>query len=143
MLSPRWRFGSANSLCPLALRTSRRRNRACTTRVVTISGVQGAGSLRDGRERNVEFDLWAETMLRRSTRADTRTSRKGDRVMQVTDTVIAAMLAAGLSGTAMAQSTPASTSLAGPIQSHWTASGFVGSNFRTTGDATGIADRRA
>jgi len=50
-------------------------------------------------------------------------------------------VAAGLSGTAMAQSTPASTSLAGPIQSHWTASGFVGSNFRTTGDATGIADK--
>jgi hypothetical protein len=50
--------------------------------------------------------------------------------------VITALFAVGLSGTAAAQSAPpaavpvaASAPIAGPVQSHWTVTGFVGSNF--------------
>jgi hypothetical protein len=56
--------------------------------------------------------------------------------MRMSAYVITAMLAAGLPGAAMAQSAPpasvpalAPAPIAGPTQSHWIVTGFVGSNF--------------
>ena len=58
--------------------------------------------------------------------------------MRISAYVITAALAAGLPGAAMAQSQPqppaavpvtAPAPIAGPVQSHWTVAGFVGSNF--------------
>jgi hypothetical protein len=58
--------------------------------------------------------------------------------MRISAYVITAALAAGLPGAAMAQSQPqppaavpvaASAPIAGPVQSHWLLTGFVGSNF--------------
>jgi outer membrane protein with beta-barrel domain len=55
---------------------------------------------------------------------------------------IAAALALGLAGTAAAQTPgtyPATTqNNIGPVESHWTASGFIGSGFGTEGNALGI-----
>ena len=54
-------------------------------------------------------------------------------------------LAVGWSGTALAQTTPPAAAPAttqatfvGPIDTHWTASGFVGSNLGATGDNTSV-----
>jgi hypothetical protein len=67
--------------------------------------------------------------------------------------LLAAALAVGVSGTAMAQSVAPSVSGptpsvappndVGAVRTHWTASGFVGSNFGTSGSAISVDNRRS